>query len=112
MKKYLVTYHAPISAVQQMANNSPEEAQEGMKHWMAWAEQCGKNLVDMGTPLGNGQVLEPGGNSEDSTRQVCGYSILEAENIQHAKQMLQGHPHLQWDGACQIEVHEALPMPG
>jgi len=23
-----------------------------------------------------------------------------------------GHPHLAWDAACEIEVHEVMPLPG
>jgi len=41
-----------------------------------------------------------------------GYSILQAENMDEAKELLQGHPHLDWNAACEIEVHESLPMPG
>jgi hypothetical protein len=26
--------------------------------------------------------------------------------------MLQGHPHLDWATGCEIEVHEAMPVPG
>ena len=28
-----------------------------------------------------------------------------------AKALLEGHPHLGWNGACEIEVHEAMPPP-
>ena len=47
-----------------------------------------------------------------SSWQVVGYSILQAENIDDAKALLDGHPHLAWDGACEIEVHEVMPLPG
>jgi hypothetical protein len=29
-----------------------------------------------------------------------------------AKGLLEGHPHLEWDGTCEIEVHEVMPLPG
>ncbi len=110
MKKYLVVYHANIDALKQMQSSTPEESKKGMEQWMQWAQKCGDNLIDLGNPLGMGQKLSPD-SSEPSTRQVCGYSILQATDMDHAKDLLQGHPHLGWDGGCEIEVHEALPLP-
>ena len=110
MKKYIVTYHAPAEALASMANVSPEEAAKGMEPWMAWAEKCGDKLVDMGTPLMGGQKLNPDGTANNSDRQVCGYSILQADNMDDAKSLLQGHPHLAWTGGCEIEIHETMPL--
>ena len=110
MNKYIVIYHATTSAAEQMANATPEDFQKGMEPWMAWAARCGDGLVDMGAPLGGGQKLTRSG-SVGSNRQVVGYSVLQAESMDAAKALLSGHPHLEWDAACEIEVHEALPMP-
>jgi len=111
MKKFIVIYHAPMAATEQMANASPDQMKEGMKPWMEWAQKCGNKLVDLGTPLSGGQRVLPNGKSETSKRNVCGYSVLEAENIDEAKSLLVGHPHLMWRGDCEIEVHEATPLP-
>lgn len=110
MSKYIVIYHAPPEALAGMADATPEQQAEGMKPWMAWAEKCGSQLVDMGTPLMGGQRLSPDGGSSASDKQVCGFSILEAANMDEAKSLLQGHPHLLWTGGCTIEVHESIPM--
>lgn len=112
MKKFIVIYHAPDEAIAESGSSTPEEMQEGMKPWMQWAEKCGSQLVDMGLPLTGGQKLSPDGSSEPSKRQVAGYSILEANDMDEAKALLQGHPHLMWRGDCEIEVHEAMPLPG
>lgn len=112
MNKYIVTYHAPIETMEQMQNTPPEEAQKGMELWMQWAEKCGDHLVDLGNPLGGGQKLNVDGTVSNSNSQVCGYSILQAENIEQARELLQGHPHLSgWEQSCEIEVHEAMPLP-
>ncbi|MBI4044964.1 MAG: hypothetical protein HY392_04615 [Candidatus Diapherotrites archaeon] len=111
MKKFIVIYHAPESTNKQMENASPEEMKKGMKPWMDWANKCGNGLVDLGTPLGNGQKLTKTGNSTPSKRNVVGYSILQAKSMEKAKEMLKGHPHLEWASGCEIEVHEALPLP-
>ena len=112
MKKFIVTYHAPLELLQQSQQTTPEEQAKGMEAWMVWAKNCGDKLVDLGNPLMNGQKVKPDGKSENSERQVCGYSILQAENMEEAKKLLIGHPHLAWDGACEIEVHESMPVPG
>ena len=108
----MVLYRAPLSAEDQMADSTPEQQEEGMKAWMDWAAKCGDKLVDLGTPLGNGLELSPGGGSTESGSGVAGYSILEAESIEEAKALLQGHPHLGWNEACSIELYEAMPLPG
>ena len=112
MKKFIVTYHAPIDAWQQTTETSKEDMKEGMEAWMVWAKKCGDKLLDFGTPLGNGQKLIPGGNSVSSERQVCGYSILQADSLEEAGELLKDHPHLAWNAACEIEVHESLAVPG
>ena len=112
MKKFIVIYHAPMDAVMQTANLSKEEQAKGMEGWMKWAKKCGKKLVDMGAPLMNGQELKPKGKSKPSTRNVTGYSILQAKNMKEAISLLQGHPHLGWNAECSIEVHETMPLPG
>ena len=111
MNKYIVIYHANAEALAGMQSATPEEMGEGMKPWMTWAEACGDGLVDMGTPLGGGLKLTSGGSSP-SDREVTGYSIPQAENMAAAEAMLQGHPHLGWAAGCEIEVHEALAVPG
>ena len=110
MKKFLVIYHTPAGFKKQ--DSSPEDMAEGMKAWMTWAEKCGSHLLDMGSPLGNGTALSPDGKSSASKQDVAGFSVLQAENMEAAKKLLDGHPHLSWDASCSIEIHEYLPMPG
>ena len=112
MKKFIVIYHTPADAMKQMASTTPEEQKKGMEAWMVWAQKCGNQLVDMGAPLINGQQLSPDGTSKGSDKNVAGYSVLEAENLEEAKGLLKGHPHLAWNADCSIEVHETMPLPG
>src|SRR3989338_10774235 len=110
MKKFIVLYHAPEEAMKTMEGKTPEEMKKGMEPWMAWAKKCGDGLVDLGSPLGNGQKLTPSG-SADMAPGVIGYSILQAESIEEAKKRLKELPHLSWNASCEIEIHEALPLP-
>lgn len=77
---------------------------------MVWAEKCGTGLVDKGNTLRGGQKLTKSGSSPGD-RGVIGYSILQAEDMEGAKALLAGHPHLEWPEGCEIEVHESMPMP-
>jgi len=109
MKKFVVIYYAPASAIEQMAHASPEEHQKGMEPWMAWMARCGSALVDPGAPLMDGQRLTTSGTSA-SESQVAGYSVLQAEDMGAARALLEGHPHLEWAPGCALEVFEATPM--
>lgn len=62
MAKYLVLYRSTMTAEEQMSQNNPEQAQAGMDAWMAWAQQAGDAIVDLGAPL---SVVEAGGDSGD-----------------------------------------------
>jgi hypothetical protein len=104
MNKYLILYRSPITAAEQMAQATPEQAQAGMDAWNAWAAQVGDAVVDMGSPL---NVVEAGG---DTGTPVGGYSILQAESADDLARKLEGHPHLAMGGT--IQSLEFLPMPG
>src|SRR5213595_1202728 len=60
--RFLVLYRARMTAAEQMAQGSPEQAQAGMDAWMAWAQRAGEAIVDMGSPLG---LVEAGGDAGD-----------------------------------------------
>ena len=112
MKKFMIIYYAPVDAMMQTANATTEEQAKGMEGWKIWAQKCGDKLLDLGNPLMNGQQLTHDGKSKESDKNVTGYSILGAENIEEAKELLKGHPHLAWNCACSIELYEVMPIPG
>ena len=108
MTKYLLLYRAPVSATDQMADATPESAQAGMDAWMAWAGRAGSAIVDMGSPVAPAASV---GADRAAGDPIGGYGILEAESLDALHGLLEGHPHLEMDGAS-IEVHEFLPLPG
>lgn len=112
-KTFLVIYHAPLDALAQTANVSPEQQAQGMALWQAWAERCGENLLDMGAPLMNGRRLGAEGEPMPSTNEVAGYSLLSAEDWDEVMSLLEGHPHISgWHPEATIEIHETMEMPG
>ena len=112
MKNFIVIYHAPQDFMNQAAGMAPEERKKEEMSWMVWAEKCGNKLVDMGAPLSGGVKLNPNGKSTDSDKDVVGYSILQADNMNEAKSLLEGHLHLEWNADCGIDIHETMKPPG
>ncbi|MBT2593856.1 hypothetical protein [Arthrobacter sp. ISL-72] len=110
MKKFVVLYVATRSAQELMAESTPEAAQEGMKAWTQWADKAGDGIVDVGTPLGAGKEVTASATSDSATN-VGGYSVLQADDMDGALALLDGHPHLMLPGAS-VQVYEALDIPG
>ena len=112
-KRFLIIYHAPVDALAQSANSSPEEMAKGMAMWKAWAKRAGNKIADLGAPLVNGTRLHANGSFLPSTRNVAGYSLLNAENWEELMFLLEGHPHISgWDPEATIEIHEVMMIPG
>ena len=103
MTKYLALYRSGMTASEQMASSTPEQAQAGMDAWMAWAGQAGDAVVDLGSPT---SVVDPGGDSGDP---IGGYSILQAESHDALAALLDSHPHKMTGGTT--ETLELLSMP-
>jgi len=110
MTKYLFIYHAPMTPAD-AAPPTPEQMEAVMGQWNAWAGKVGDRMVDFGNPLAGGVQVTPEGTSP-STREVAGYTLIEADSMDDALALAQDHPHLNMPGGCTIEVHEALPVPG
>jgi hypothetical protein len=110
MTKYLLLYRAPGSASDQMASATPEQAQAGMDAWMGWAGRAGSALTDMGAPCQYAATV--GATYPSSEGFIGGYSIVEADSLDAAKALLEGHPHLMMGEGAGIDVHELLEMPG
>ena len=108
MTKYLLLYRSTVSAADQMAGATPEQAQAGMDAWMAWGGKVGSALTDLGSPTQNVATI---GDGPATSGYVGGYSMMEAESTEALEALLDGHPHLMMPGNA-IEVCELLPMPG
>jgi hypothetical protein len=106
----MVLYRSSVTAQEQMADASPDQAQEGMAMWMRWAEKVGPALVDLGSPLGGSRLVPSGADAQTGTP-IAGFSVLEADSADDAAKLLDDHPHLQAPGAV-IEVLDYLPLPG
>jgi hypothetical protein len=115
VKKYLVLYRAEgamsgVSVSEMFANSTPEQMAAGMAAWKAWYDSTGGAVVDLGAPLDKSTTLS-GGSSAPEKTPITGYSVLQAESIEGAVALLEGHPHFHMPGSS-IQVLECVPMPG
>jgi hypothetical protein len=112
-KRFLIIYHAPFDATAQTSDMTPEQQAEGMALWKAWAKRAGSKLTDLGAPLVKGKRLHPNGSTAPSTKDVAGYSLLQAEDWDDVMDLLSGHPHISgWHPDATIEIHETMLLPG
>ncbi|MES9971354.1 MAG: hypothetical protein ABW092_15075 [Candidatus Thiodiazotropha sp.] len=104
MPEFLFTYHGG------KLPETPEEGAEGMAKWQAWAKTLGAALINPGTPVGITKVLTLDGITEEpSVNPILGFSILEADSMQAALELLKTCPHLAYGGT--LEVSQMMQMP-
>ena len=106
MSKFMILYRAPMSALEQMENASPEQKRLGMDAWRAWAAKVDYAIADLGAPLAHTSHIGQGAPSSDG---VAGYTIINAGSADEVSTILDGHPHLSMPGAS-IEVLEIIPV--
>ncbi len=107
MTKFLLLYRGPATP---MENFTPEEAAEQLAAWKGWQDRVGSALVDFGAPFGTRSAVADDGSSPDPSDQN-GYSIVEANSIDDARALVDGHPFLaEGKGQFSIEVFELVPM--
>jgi hypothetical protein len=97
MAKFLYLYHGG-------APSPPEDGRKVMRAWMDYFGRVGPRLVDGGAPLAPSRAV--GGAPKSG---ATGYSIIEADSLDHAEKLTDGHPHLMSGGS--IEICESLPPP-
>jgi hypothetical protein len=114
MKKFLVTYLAPASVIDEWKKTAPEkrkQAEEKMQgEWKQWMSDHRGMFADAGAGVGKSKRVTAQGTS-DTRNDVMLYGIVEAESHEAATRTFEGHPHLQIPQAS-IEVMEINPMHG
>jgi hypothetical protein len=101
VSKILVTYHGgsgvPADAAQ------AEQIKTAFGQWLASA---GKAVTDPGAPLRPAAQVSNG--SAMPRLAIGGYSIIEAEDIKEATDILQAHPFVARGGTLQVD--EAISL--
>lgn len=108
MKKFILLYKGPATPMDKM---TPEQGQQQMAGWQTWMSKVGEALVDMGSPMSGGRAVVDDG-SAGTASEMNGYSILQAEDMDTALALVDGHPFLSdKSGRFSVEVFELLPVP-
>jgi len=105
MSQFIFTYHGGKKP------DTPEAGKEGMEKWKEWTAGLGAALVNPGTPVGVTKVLTKYGvSNEPSSHPIMGFSIIEADNMDAALELLKDCPHISiFEGT--LEVSEMMEMP-
>src|SRR5438034_5905575 len=104
MAKYLLLYRG--------GEMPKTEAEQGavMKAWDAWFHEPGSAVADGGNPFtpGASKAIAADGAVSDAKSNASGYSVLEADSLDHATTLAKGCPVLQ--GGASIEVYETFEV--
>jgi hypothetical protein len=107
MSKFLYLYRGPATPMEEF---TPQQSEDQMRAWGEWMSGVGSALVDGGAPFGTRAAVADDGSSPAPSDQN-GYTIVEAENIDAARDLVKGHPFLsEGKGRFSIEVFELVPM--
>lgn len=109
MKRFILIYHYDDEAKAAMATLKKEEQQASMIAWHTWRDGLGEKLVDFGGILFGGTNLYAD-KEEPCTKNILGYSFIQADDLEDAKTLIANHPHLKWHRGAQIEVHEYMSI--
>ena len=102
MKKFALSYYGEPEF------KSQEECDNHMSEWGDWVKKLGERLVDPGLPLKSPKTVSSEGVKDgNSPNRLTGYSVVEAESIEEAIEMVKDCPHLKFGT---IDVAEVLDM--
>lgn len=63
----------------------------GLPQWVAWEKANAASLLDRGMVGKTKRVTKDG--IVDAQNDICGYVVVEAENIEAAAKLFENHPH-------------------
>lgn len=110
MKKFLVLYRMDMVKMREMMEHtSKEEQAKNMKEWADWMEKHTASFADSGAPVGRNKQVDAHGVLEVGN-DIGGYSIVQAESIEAATEMLATGPHLKMPGSV-CDVMPIMEMP-
>jgi hypothetical protein len=102
MSNYILAYHGGSKPA------NPEEGVENMAKWQAWADNLGDALTVPGAPLGMSKTISADGVSDGGGENpLVGYSILKADDMDSAIEMVKACPHTIYGT---MEVAEIMEM--
>ena len=112
MKRFLALYLGSASPEEKASSQLPDDiVAKGMAAWAEWMTAHAAEIVDVGAPLGPTKLTSGTGVS-DTRNDVTGYVLVQAESLDAAVRLFEGHPHFAIFPGRGVEIIECLPMPG
>ncbi len=111
MKKFLILYFSPTSAEERIGQAGMDKMKASMAEWMEWKDRHGDALVDFGSPVKPSKKLDKGAVEEDQGW-TTGYSLIQAEDLDQAVEIMKDHPNFKNPEGPGIEILEYVSMPG
>jgi hypothetical protein len=103
MANYMLAYKGGSMAA------TDEEREVAMAAWGAWFGGLGAAVIDAGNPFGaSATVAGDTSVSEGASSALTGYSVLSADSLQAASELVKGCPVLVAGGS--VEVYETIPV--
>lgn len=97
MAKFLVTYHG---GGQPPAD--PAARDQMMAAFGVWAASVGDSMVDPGAPLGPARAVTGEGVQDDPSHAVEGYTLLSADSLADAVELVRSHPFVSRGGTLRV----------
>lgn len=108
MSKFIILYKGPATDMDAIPD---EKKNEVMQAWKVWMEKLGPAIADIGAPMALGSSVVDDG-SEGAAAELSGYTIIEADDMEGAKALVDGHPFLsEGQGNFAVDVFELMPVP-
>jgi hypothetical protein len=101
MPKYIIAAHGGKEF------KNPEEEAEYKEKMMEWYNGIVEAIVDPGAPLLNSKIVKSSGVSDGGESRLTGYSMIIAESMEDALELVKGCPHLD---IGTMEVAEVMEM--
>jgi YCII-related domain len=107
MTRFMLLYRGNATPPGDMTE---EQRAEVTAQWRNWIDKHGPRLADVGTPFGS-RTAVGGDGAEQPAADLHGYTVVEADTLDEAKQFCDGHPFLHGVGAdFAVDVFELTPM--
>ena len=117
MKKYMAVFTGSPESLDNYSKRFADEAarkandQKGMAAWQKWVKDHGKDVVEMGAPLGRTKRVTKDG-IKDIRNNLAAWTVVQAQSQEAAAKMFVNHPHFTIFPGDGVEIMECLPIPG
>ncbi len=83
--------------------SSPEAGKAHFAKYQQWLSDLGDAVVSPMNPLKNTHTVLPSGEiDQGSASNMSGYTMLKAQDIEHALELVKGCPFLEMNGTLEI----------